>query len=470
MFEYGRKTGAWALALWFVINPLAFEASAQQSAPADLGVGAQLTAPAAAPKSAPVKTIPIAPDRSVAAAPKRTAGPADADGNRLGGTVDRTRFVIGVAKSVTYQVFSLQNPNRVVVEIADQAIQLPEPVTEPVGLVKSFIGGLSAPGRSRVVIDVTRPVIVESARFDKLKEGNGERLVLDIVPVDGGSSRRLFGSRVKTTGTNIGSMAMGLSSEALQPPLPQPALTPKQLAAKAYKPTIVIDPGHGGKDSGATKFGIVEKDVVLAFSLILRDKLIKSGRYNVLMTRDTDVFIELDERRDIGERNKAALFIAVHADYSTGGARGATIYSLRDRVADEMRRSAKGEVAANVLTAKELETIRKANVEVSPVQNILRDFAVKEVEANHDRTNEFTRIVIENMGAATPMRHSPDQQATFRVLKTAKMPSVLIELAFVSNQQDAQNLKSDQWRKKVADSIFSAVENYFSNQAVRLPL
>lgn len=463
MFAYGRKASASALALSIVFSLSAFEASAQQHPPV-----APVAAPA--PKPAPVVTIPITPPRTVAAPPKRIAGPADPVAHRLGGTVDRTRFMIGVAKSVTYQVFSLQNPNRVVVEIADQSIQLPEPVPQPVGLVKSFIGGLSAPGRSRVVIDVTQPVIVESARFDRLKDGNGERLVLDIVPVDGGPTRRLVGSRVTTTGTNIGSLAMGLSPDALQPPLPQPALTPKQLAAKAYRPTIVIDPGHGGKDSGAIKFGTVEKDVVLAFSLMLRDKLVKSGRYNVIMTRDTDVFIELDERRDIGERNKAALFIAVHADYSTGGARGATIYSLRDRVAEEMKRSAKGEVSANVLTSKELETIRKANVDVSPVQNILRDFAVKEVEANHDRTNEFTRIVIENMGAATPMRQSPDQQATFRVLKTAKMPSVLIELAYVSNQQDAKNLKSDQWRQKVSDSIFSAVENYFSNQSVRLPL
>src|SRR6185295_17595278 len=119
------------------------------------------------------------------------------------------------------------------------------------------------------------------------------------------------------------------------------------------RPVIVIDPGHGGDDSGATRFGTIEKNVVLSFSLKLREKLDTTGRYKVLMTRDKDVFIPLEERREFAERHQAALFIAIHADYTArASARGATIYSLRPQVADVLRRSAEAEMRDSVLSGK----------------------------------------------------------------------------------------------------------------------
>jgi len=257
----------------------------------------------------------------------------------------------------------------------------------------------------------------------------------------------------------------------VQPPLPKRAERPSARAAKAFKPVIVIDPGHGGHDSGAQKFGTVEKEVVLAFGKALRDKLNATGRYKVLMTRDTDVFVELDDRRAFGEANNAALFIAVHADYAGTKARGATIYSLRDSVAKDLKRSAKDEVAEKAVTPKEIARAKASGGEdLDVVKTILRDLATREVDATKDRTSMFTKAVIEEMGTSTNMRDDPDQQAAFRVLKTAQFPSVLIELAYVSNREDAQNLKSDSWRDKVADSIVSAVDNYFSHQLARIPL
>jgi N-acetylmuramoyl-L-alanine amidase len=222
------------------------------------------------------------------------------------------------------------------------------------------------------------------------------------------------------------------------------------------------------------KNGAVEKDVVLAFSKALKDKLEKTGRYKVMMTRDSDVFVELGERVSYAERHSANLFIAVHADYSgeNSKARGATIYSLRESVANSLQRSAKGEVSDNVLTKDEAEAVRKASLDndVSAVKTILADLAGREVSATKERTNVFTRSVIEYMGASTEMRSEPDQQAAFRVLKTAQFPSVLIELAYVTNKEDAQLLASDTWRDKVSDSIMTAVENYFGNQFARLPM
>jgi N-acetylmuramoyl-L-alanine amidase len=323
---------------------------------------------------------------------------------------------------------------------------------------------------------VTTPVVVEKAAVEKTRDGRGHRLVLDIVPVDPavrGQPRKPLKSTVAMASlgaTGVQPPANAQPIGLMQPPLPKPAVRPEVKAQKAYKPIIVIDPGHGGHDSGATKFGAIEKDVVLAFSIALRDKLNATGRYKVLMTRDTDTFVELDARRDFGEKHNAALFIAVHADYAGAHARGATIYSLREGVAKDLKRSAKGEVSANVLSAQELAAMKKNDGDAGAVKSILADFAEREVEVNKDRTSVFARSVIDYMGGSTSLQNNPDRSANFRVLKTAKVPAVLIELAYVTNRQDAANLKSDEWRDKVSGSITTAVENYFSNQLARLPM
>jgi N-acetylmuramoyl-L-alanine amidase len=389
----------------------------------------------------------------------------------LKGDTSRTRFVIGLEKPAEFQVFSLANPNRVIVDMPDVRMQLPAHTGDAaVGLVKSFYGGLSAPGKTRVVIAVTAAVVVEKAAIEKTRDGKSHQLILDIVPVDASdrtSPRKPLKSPVAMA--SLGAGAVGVEG-LQQPPLPKPAVRPEVKALKAFKPVIVIDPGHGGHDPGASKYGTIEKDVVLAFSLQLRDKLNATGRYKVLMTRDTDTFVELDARRDFGEQHNAALFIAVHADYAGSHARGATIYTLRDGVAKDLKRSAKGEVSANVLSATELAAVKKHDGDASVVKNILADFAEREVEVNKERTNVFARSVIDFMGGSTNLQNNPDRSAAFRVLKTAKVPAVLIELAYVTNRQDAANLKSDQWRDKVAGSIYTAIENYFSNQMARLPM
>ena len=383
----------------------------------------------------------------------------------LDGTTSRTRFVIALGKETTFQVSSLSSPNRVVVDLPDVPVGLPnQPGAEPVGLVKAFRGGLAAPGRLRIVIDVTSPVIVERAAIENTKGPQAApRLVLEIVPVDQAKP----GAVKAFTNAKLG----GVGLAGLQPPLPKPALRPREQAARTFKPTIVLDPGHGGHDSGAQRNGAIEKDVVLAFSLILRDRLIATGRYNVLMTRDTDSFVDLDERRDFADRHRAALFMAIHADYAGSGASGATIYTLRDGTAESLKRSAAGEVAQDVLSDQEVQALKKSQVaDAGAVRGFLADLAQREVSVTQERTNVFARSMIENMGGATPLMSNPDRSANYRVLKTAKVPSVLVELAYVTNKQDAANLKSDAWRKKVAESIVTAVDNYFSHQLARLPM
>ncbi|MEO1709489.1 MAG: N-acetylmuramoyl-L-alanine amidase [Pseudomonadota bacterium] len=384
----------------------------------------------------------------------------------------RTRFVVGVTKSVDFQVFALTNPNRVILDMPTVGMRLPPQSGRPVGVITAFRGGNAGSSRSRVIIDVSEPVVVDNAVLQRHPETGANEIVVDILPVKAKRARELTRAKLRSAAMGLGATRhlTGRSRTGLQPPLPRAAQAPADLRAKKFKPLIVIDPGHGGKDSGAVKWGTVEKDVVLKFSLVLRDKLRATGRYRVLMTRATDKFIPLGERRRIAERNKAALFIAVHADYARSGARGATIFSLRDRVASRLRRSAKRSVTKSVLSAKEARQIRKARGDVSAVRNILADLAGRDVEATKRKTDLFAGAVIKTMSATTKMRRRPDKEAAFKVLKTQKVPSVLIELAFVSNKHDAALLRSQKWRNKVSQSITSAVDNYFSHSIARLPL
>ncbi len=417
---------------------------------ASAGMTAELERVAVADPSAPVPSA--SEETAEAAVDKKPVTPV------------RTRFLIGLDKSVAYTVMALANPNRVVIDVPVVGLRLPpDPGENPVGLVKSVRSGGAGAGQTKVIIEVTEPVVIDKTRIEKAANGKGFHLAVDILPA---------GSMVTTAKKPLKSQPFALGAAGIQPPLPTPAKRPAEAAKAAYKPTIVIDPGHGGHDTGAMKNDAVEKDVVLAFAMVLRDKIEKTGRYRVLMTRDTDIFVPLDERRAFGEKHQAALFIAVHADYATTGARGATIYSLRENVANSLKRSAKGDVSEHLLSDGELSAVEKTSgsKEVSAVKDILADFAGREVETTQERTNIFSRSVIEHMGETTSLREKPDQQAAFRVLKTAQFPSVLIELAYVTNKEDAKLLKSDAWRGKVADSITTAVENYFSHQIARLPM
>ena len=386
--------------------------------------------------AAPAQQAPFRQPASPAKAlPKDAARPSDNA---------RTRFIIGLERADDFKVSALTNPNRVLVDLPQMRLDLPDPPgATPVGVVKSFQHGVSAPGRMRVVIDVTGPVVIERSSIEKSPDGKLSRLVLDIVA----AAEITAAPETRTAG--------------LQPPLPKLAISPQKRASGSYKSVIVVDPGHGGEDFGARKYGTVEKDVVLSFSLKLRDKLAATGFYKVLMTRDRDVFIPLEERRSFAERNLAALFIAIHADYTQrASARGATIYSLRPHVADALRRSAEGEMRETVLSGKQVALAKQADADVDALRGILTDKARDLIERNQVRTSVFARSVIDFIGSSTNLMENPDRGAAFVVLKTAKVPAILLELGYITNVKDAEQLNSDQWRDKVSTSVTTAINQY----------
>jgi N-acetylmuramoyl-L-alanine amidase len=181
------------------------------------------------------------------------------------------------------------------------------------------------------------------------------------------------------------------------------------------------------------------------------------------MTRDTDVFIPLQERRAFAERNHAALFVAIHADYTDrSSARGATIYSLRPYVADSLRRSAESEAAEAGLTGKEVALVTQAGAgsDVGVVRGLLTEKARELIERNSLRTSVFARSLLNFVGSSTNLMDNPDRSAGFAVLKTAKVPAILLELGYITNTQDAAQLNSDQWRDRVAGAMVTAINKF----------
>jgi N-acetylmuramoyl-L-alanine amidase len=400
-------------------------------------------------------TVPAFAQQATDSRPGRSSKAPDKEATAAAETT-RTRFIIGVERPVEFKISALTNPNRVLIDLPHVKLELPSPPGDtPVGVVKSFQHGSTAPGRMRIVIGVTGPVVIERSAMEKTPDGKSDNIVVDIVAASEAGEVR--------TGVR------GLSAAGLQPPVPKPAVPRQHRAAASCKPVIVIDPGHGGEDSGARKWGTVEKNVVLSFSLKFREKLNATGRYRVEMTRETDVFIPLNERREFAERHRAALFIAIHADYAArASARGATIYSLRPHVADALKRSAGHESAERMLSGKEIAPLKKAKdiapAEDGTLRNILAELAHRDIELTKARTGVLARSVIDFMGSTTNLMDNPDRNAAFNVLMTAKVPAILLELGYLTNEEDAQQLKSDQWRDRVSNSLVTAIEEYFRNE------
>jgi N-acetylmuramoyl-L-alanine amidase len=228
------------------------------------------------------------------------------------------------------------------------------------------------------------------------------------------------------------------------------------------RPVVVIDPGHGGIDTGTqTADGESEKTLVLDFALALRERLNKAGKYRVVMTRTDDTFIALGERVRRARAEKAALFISVHADAlpkSEGDVQGATVYTLSDRASDaEAERLAESENRADAIAGIDLTE------EPSEVADILIDLAQRETRTFSGR---FAKLLVGEMKNVAKLHKKPLKSAGFKVLRAPDVPSVLVELGYVSNKENLQDLKSNQWRARAVGSVAQAVDGFFAKKVV----
>ncbi len=350
-------------------------------------------------------------------------------------TVDgpRTRLTFDLTRAVEMRAFALADPYRVIIDLDEVNFHMAPRAAERRGLIRTFRFGLFAPGKSRIVVELAGPAIIERALTIEGEEGRPPRLHLDLVSTSADGFRRAIADRA------VSNLARRGDRETLGPRLSQRA------EDDGGPPIVVIDPGHGGIDPGATapSTGDEEKMIVLDFAKVLRDKLMATGRYRVLMTRDA----------------RAHLFISVHAD-SIGGAnenaRGVTVYTLSDRASDaDSERLAERENKADAIAGLDLSE------EPSEIADILIDLTRRETRIY---SANFARTLAGEMRQVTRMHRLPLRSAGFQVLRAHDIPSVLVELGFVTSRRDVEMLTSAIWRDRTADSVAKAVGQFFATR------
>ncbi len=350
---------------------------------------------------------------------------------RVGGNEARTRFVTDLTLPAGYSVYVLPNPWRVIIDLKNVGFDLPPGSGAKVrGLIREYRYGQVENGRARIVLDTTGPVHIEKSFLVDAQAGQPSRIVVDIAPT--------------------------ANSAAIEE-VPASA-SPEKPADNDGRKVVVIDPGHGGIDGGAVGIGRTkEKDVVLAFGLALRETLRSSGNYKVLMTRSSDKFLTLRDRVRLARDNKADLFIAIHADTVRGqSARGATIYTLSEKASDaEAEALAQKENRAGLIGGIDL------GAESAEVTDILFDLVQRE---SKQHSMYFAKKAHAELRAVTDFTGKPLRSAGFVVLKAPDVPSVLIELGYLSSKADEQQLKSPVWRNKTAAAMARAVDKYFATE------
>ena len=231
---------------------------------------------------------------------------------------------------------------------------------------------------------------------------------------------------------------------------------PSRPSVRALAPLVMLDPGHGGKDPGAIGIsGTYEKQVALAAAFELKRQLETGGRYRVALTRGRDVFVPLDDRVAKAQAHGAALFVSMHADaLSDHSVRGASVYTLANTASD-------AQTAA--LAQRENSADRFAGGswhDTSPeVSRILTSLVRQETRVGSVR---LSRSLVGSLDHDLPMLPNPERHAGFVVLKAADIPSVLVEMGFMSNRNDEAELRRPEHRARVAEAMKRAVDAYFA--------
>ncbi|MEL6300994.1 MAG: N-acetylmuramoyl-L-alanine amidase [Pseudomonadota bacterium] len=351
-------------------------------------------------------------------APSVAGAGAVVNGVRASTEANHTRVVFDLSGPARYNLFTLRQPDRVVIDIVDGKLgALADRLPKDIGVVRTIRAAERGQEGLRIVLDLDHAIRARSFLAGPAR-GSAERLVIDL------------GERAATP-------------------------TVKRLTRSSRDIVVVLDPGHGGHDPGAVgKQRTYEKDVVLAIARRLRKLIDAEPGMRALMVRDRDVYIDHWARMEIARSANADLFVSIHADaVEDRRARGSSVYalSLEGASSEAARRLAADQNASLIggveLTDKEPDLAR-----------VLMDLSQT---ATLNSSIEIGQLVLNQMGGVNRLHRRTVQQAGFIVLKSPDVPSILVETAYISNPQEEQNLRSAAHQEKLAQAIFSGIREHF---------
>ncbi|MCO5073639.1 MAG: N-acetylmuramoyl-L-alanine amidase [Rhizobiaceae bacterium] len=352
---------------------------------------------------------------------------------RAAGDANHVRVVLEFDREPEPRWFLLRSPHRLVIDLPTTQFRLDSKSLKPVGLIQNARFGSVGTDRSRLMISAKGPFSVDKIDVVKNEEGSGFRLAVDLTSTSEANFEQALADQALTTASSL--------------------TTPKtDRVTDAKRPfVIVVDPGHGGIDGGAKGTnGAIEKDVTLAFARDLRDVLSANPNYQVSLTRDSDEFLRLDERVRIARERGADLFISIHADtIRVKGLRGATVYTVSDKASDP---------EAEALAIRENLADQVAGIDIQEADTEVADILVDLIRREtHNFSIRFARSLVGQLSNSIGVINNPHRFAGFKVLKAPDVPSVLVELGYLSNPKDEELLQDTGWRNKAAQSIGKAV-------------
>jgi len=359
---------------------------------------------------------------------------------RIESLAEGARLVFDLTGAAPVTAHPVANPPRIIVDLPETAFRMDARAGQAIKdrLIKSFRYGLFAPGRSRVVIDLAAPAKILKA--ESQPAGSGARLVIELAPTE--------------AATFAAAAADYARAVAAEPEKPAEAAA----QGPTDKPVVVIDPGHGGVDMGASSpTGVLEKNVVFDFARTLQEKIEAGGRLKVVLTRTEDVFLPLNERVRVGRASNASLFLSIHADtLAEPHVEGATVYTVSAKASDaEAARIAEKENLADQAAGLESKT------EAEQVGDILFELTRRETRAY---SRQFSQSLIAFWKEAGSLNKNPRRAAGFVVLKAYDVPSVLLELGYLSSEKDLSRLTSPEWRDHAAQKTAEAIDAFFNSR------
>ncbi len=373
---------------------------------------------------------------------------------RVGVHPSYTRFVLELTESVPYRILTLADPFRIVIDMPEAEWRGGTAPSPPPGsLIGGLRYGLFKPGVSRVVIDLNLPAhIIRQFRLDA-DDTAGHRIVVDVSPTDAATFRANIAS-IESDGWEKYAAAQASRKHA--------AVESSTIApGDSEKHTIVIDAGHGGVDPGAIgRSGVYEKAVVLLMAKELERQLRATGRYRTVLTRDHDIYIPLRDRFEIAHKANGDLFLSMHVNtHKSRDLRGFSVYTLSETASDK-------EAAA--LATKENKSDILAGYDLSGYDEqtafILLDLAQRDTSKTSWR---FAQTLVNNLqGEKIVMLRKPHRFAGFAVLKSPTVPSVLVEVGYLSNRDEEKQLTSAEYQRRIAAGIVRAIDAFFETEAV----